>query len=117
VKKHFRPELLNRLDEVVVFKKLGDDDMVKVVELELMGVIDRLNAKGISVEVTEKAKKDLAERGFDPEYGARPLKRLIQREIQDTLAMEILKGNVKDGTKVLVDVDGEKGFLKFEVEK
>lgn len=114
VKKYFRPELINRLDEVIVFNKLTEDDMVKVVDLELKGVVDRLKDLGIVIEVTEKAKKELAEKGYDTDYGARPLKRLIQKEVQDKLAMEILKGNIKDGTKVLVDAGDENCMLKFK---
>ncbi|MFA6636401.1 MAG: ATP-dependent chaperone ClpB [Candidatus Omnitrophota bacterium] len=117
LKKYFRPELINRLDEIVVFNKLSGEDMVKVVDLELKVVFERLKEKGIDIDITESAKKQLAERGFDPDYGARPLKRLIQKEVQDKLAVEILKGVVSDGTKVLVDADKKNNILRFTYEK
>jgi ATP-dependent Clp protease ATP-binding subunit ClpB len=117
VKKYFRPELINRLDEVVVFNRLSKEDMVKVVDLELRSVVARLKERGVTLEVTEEAKKELAVRGFDPDYGARPLKRLIQKEVQDTLAVEILKGKVQDGTKVLIDRGKGDNILSFSFEK
>ncbi|HPN73302.1 MAG TPA: AAA family ATPase [Candidatus Omnitrophota bacterium] len=117
VKKYFRPELLNRLDEVIVFSKLSEKDMLKIVDLELANVMERLKDKDIEAEVTEKAKRELAERGFDPDYGARPLKRLIQREVQDKLAVEILKGNIKPGSKVVMDAGGGEDLLEFRIKK
>ncbi len=114
VKKHFRPELINRLDEIVIFKRLSREDMVKVVDLELAGIGARLVDRGINVTVTDDAKKELAQKGFDPDYGARPLKRLIQKEVQDRLAVEILKGEVKEGDNVVLDAGGAGGPLVFK---
>ena len=117
VKKHFRPELLNRLDEMVIFNRLTESDMVKVVDLELKTITERLESKDITVKVTKRCEEELAKRGYDPDYGARPLKRLIQKEVQDKMALEILKGNVKDGTKVTVDYDDKKKSFEFKESK
>lgn len=112
IKKHFRPEFLNRIDEIVVFNQLTEDDILKIVDLELSGIKERLRGRQITIDVTDKARKELAKLGFDPDYGARPLKRLIQREVQDKLALEILKGDIKDGEGVRVDYDsGKKAFM------
>jgi len=112
LKKYFRPEFLNRLDDMVTFNRLTEKDMVKIVDLELKEVKKRLEDKEITLTVTGKAEKELAERGYDPDYGARPLKRLIQREVQDKMALEILEGRIKDGDKVEVDYDkGKKEFV------
>ncbi|MDP8299395.1 MAG: ATP-dependent chaperone ClpB [Candidatus Tantalella remota] len=114
VKKHFRPEFLNRLDEMVIFNRLSEDDIVKIVDLELKNITGRLAERDISVEITNAAEKELAKRGYDPDYGARPLKRLIQREIQDKMALEILKGEIIDGSMVKVDFDGKKETFTFK---
>ena len=114
LKKHFRPEFLNRLDETVIFNRLTEDDIVKVVDLELKNITGRLAERDIAVEVTKAAEKELAKRGYDPDYGARPLKRLIQKEIQDKMALEILKGEIKDGSRVKVDFDGKKEAFTFK---
>jgi ATP-dependent Clp protease ATP-binding subunit ClpB len=114
IKKHFRPEFLNRIDEIVVFNQLTEGDILKIVDLELSGIKERLRGRRITLDVTDKARKELAKLGFDPDYGARPLKRLIQREVQDKLALEILKGNIADGDGVRVDIDGKKGFVCTE---
>ncbi len=114
LKKHFRPEFLNRLDETVIFNRLTEDDIVKVVDLELKNITGRLAERDITVEITKAAEKELAKRGYDPDYGARPLKRLIQKEIQDKMALEILKGEIKDGSMVKVDFDGKKEAFTFK---
>ncbi len=106
LKKHFRPEFLNRIDDTVIFNRLTQEDMLKIVGLELSGIKERLSRKDIDLTVTEGAMKELASLGYDPDYGARPLKRLIQKEVQDALALEILKGDIKDGAKVRLDFDG-----------
>ncbi|MFC1570237.1 ATP-dependent chaperone ClpB [Candidatus Omnitrophota bacterium] len=112
IKKHFRPEFINRVDEVVIFNTLSEEDIIKVVELELKDIIARLAERGITMTVTKEAEKELAKRGYDPDYGARPLKRLLQKEVQDKLALELLKGNIFDGSSVKVNYD--KGKKKFE---
>ncbi len=116
VKKHFRPEFLNRVDEMIVFNQLTKDDILKVVDLELGEVIERLAKRNIRVTVTDAAKKELAKRGYDPDYGARPLKRLIQKEIQDRMALALLAGKISDGSNIRVDVDKKKEAFEIEDE-
>ncbi|MFC1480385.1 ATP-dependent chaperone ClpB [Candidatus Omnitrophota bacterium] len=108
LKKYFRPEFLNRLDETVIFNRLTEADILKIVDLEMAGVKQRLEGRNITLTVTEKAEKALAKRGFDPDYGARPLKRLIQKEVQDRLALAILEGKISDGSGARVDYDETK---------
>lgn len=103
IKKHFRPEFLNRLDERVLFNKLSEEDIIRIVELELKEIKDRLKAREIILDVSAGAEKALAKEGFDPDYGARPLKRVIQKNVQDRLAIELLEGKIKDGDSVKVD--------------
>ncbi len=104
LKEHFRPEFLNRIDEVIVFNRLRKEDVVRVVDIQLEILQKRLNERKVSLKVSEKARRWLAERGYDPMFGARPLKRLIQRSVQDPIALRILKGEVKDGSMISVDV-------------
>lgn len=115
LKTHFKPEFLNRIDEIVVFNQLTEEDIVKIVDLELDSLKQRLAQRDIKLEVSENAEKELAKKGFDPDYGARPLKRLIQKEVQDKLALEILKGGIKDGARVRVDFDEKKGEFFFNL--
>uniref|UniRef100_UPI0025E96C88 ATP-dependent Clp protease ATP-binding subunit n=1 Tax=uncultured Corynebacterium sp. TaxID=159447 RepID=UPI0025E96C88 len=109
LKKHFRPEFLNRIDEIVVFKQLSRDEIVQMVDLMLDRVSEQLTEKRISMNVTDQAKNLLAKRGFDPVLGARPLRRTIQREIEDQLSEKILYGQIGMGETVAVDVDGWDG--------
>jgi len=106
----FRPEFLNRIDEIVVFKPLSKDVITGIVDLQLDLLRKRLADRKIAIEVTAKAKALLADQGYDPVYGARPLKRVIQKNIQNILAMKILSGEIKDGDAVKIDVDASKGF-------
>ncbi|MFM6849978.1 MAG: ATP-dependent chaperone ClpB, partial [Terrabacter sp.] len=99
------PEFLNRLDEVVVFDALSRDDLAHIVDLQVRAFAARLSDRRITLEVTDAARQWLAERGYDPAYGARPLRRLVQREIGDRLARRLLSGDVRDGTTVTVGVD------------
>ncbi|MDQ1129785.1 ATP-dependent Clp protease ATP-binding subunit [Microbacterium sp. SORGH_AS_0888] len=101
----FRPEFLNRLDDIVMFQALSEDDLAQIVELSVDALQRRLKDRRLTLAVTPDARAWLAERGYDPVYGARPLRRLIQSEIQDRLAMAILSGGVRDGDVVRVDVD------------
>jgi ATP-dependent Clp protease ATP-binding subunit ClpB len=112
LKERFRPEFLNRLDEIIIFHPLSKEHIEKIVELQLEMVKKRLKEKNIELEVSEEAKKLIAEKGFDPVLGARPLKRVIQKEILDKLALEIVKGNVKEGDKVKVEVEKNKIVIK-----
>ncbi|GAA4260690.1 ATP-dependent Clp protease ATP-binding subunit [Dietzia aurantiaca] len=109
LKKHFRPEFLNRIDEIVVFHQLTQDQIVQMVELMVGRVRSALKAKDMDIEVTNRAERLLAKRGFDPVLGARPLRRTIQREIEDTLSEKILFGEVAAGDLVTVDVEGWDG--------
>ena len=107
LKQHFRPEFLNRVDEVIVFPPLTQDEIISMVDMLLSSVEGRLKDKDMELELTAAAKEVLARRGFDPVLGARPLRRTIQREIEDTLAEKLLYGEVRPGQIVLVDVEGE----------
>ncbi|MCM8760532.1 MAG: ATP-dependent chaperone ClpB [Candidatus Omnitrophica bacterium] len=109
VRKHFRPEFVNRLDEIVIFNKLSENDIEKIVDLQLKELSERLASQGIKLEIDKKAREKLAKEGFDPDFGARPLKRLIQREIEDKLALELLEGKYSDGSKVTVSIDPKSG--------
>jgi ATP-dependent Clp protease ATP-binding subunit ClpB len=100
---HFRPEFLNRIDEIVTFHPLRKEHLTGIVDIQLRHVASRLADKGYRLEVTEAAREYLAEAGYDPDFGARPLKRLIQRELQDPLALKILAGEIKEGELIRVD--------------
>jgi ATP-dependent Clp protease ATP-binding subunit ClpB len=113
VKAHFKPEFLNRIDELIIFHSLGLEQIKAIVEIQIKKLEQRLLEKRIQLKMTEKAKKWLAKGGFDPAYGARPLKRVIQKEIQDKLAMKILEGEFKEGTTITADVDDRKDELLF----
>jgi ATP-dependent Clp protease ATP-binding subunit ClpB len=103
----FKPEFINRIDEIVIFRPLTEDDIEKIVDIQLRGLDRRLADRRLSLEVTDTARSWLARRGYDPVYGARPLKRLIQREIGDRLAIGLLEGNYNDRETVVVDVQGD----------
>ncbi len=112
---HFRPEFLNRVDEVVLFHGLTREDIKKIVDIQLTHVQKRLAAQNIAVTVTDPAKDVIAREGYDPVFGARPLKRVIQKKILDALSLEILSGNFKEGDKIKVAVDKKRaGELVFE---
>ncbi len=108
LKQNFRPEFLNRIDEIILFRKLNKEDIKKIVDIQISRVRERLNAKGIDIELTDSARTYLAEKGYDPQFGARPLKRVIQREVLDPLAVAILRGDFSEGDTVIVDFENEK---------
>ena len=110
---HFRPEFLNRVDEIVMFDRLSDDDLKAIVEIQIARVAARLEERNIRLEVTGKAEEFLAQEGYDPVYGARPLKRAIQRALLDPLSLELLEGKFKDGDTICVDAAAE-GPLVFQ---
>jgi ATP-dependent Clp protease ATP-binding subunit ClpB len=113
LRERFRPEFLNRIDEVVIFQPLTRDQLAEIVELQLRRLEARLADRGIQIEVTEDAKEFLAEAGWDPTYGARPLKRALQRLVENPLAMRLLEGGIAEGDTVIVDArDGELVFEK-----
>ncbi|HAK40308.1 MAG TPA: ATP-dependent Clp protease ATP-binding protein ClpC, partial [Synergistaceae bacterium] len=108
VKKTFRPEFINRIDEMIVFEPLGREDLLKVLDLMLREVSERLSEKGIHIEIPVEARTLLLDKGYDPKYGARPLRRAVQRLIEDRLADLVLEGRVPDESRISVSVeDGE----------
>jgi ATP-dependent Clp protease ATP-binding subunit ClpC len=107
LKSHFRPEFLNRIDDVIVFHQLNQDQIITIVDLMIANLDQRLQAKDIGIELTNDAKILLAKRGYDPLLGARPLRRVIQREIEDALSERILFNEIKSGEIVLVGIEGE----------
>ncbi len=107
LKQYFRPEFLNRLDEIIVFRQLTKDEVKEIGDILLKEVFGRLDEQGITLEVTEKFKDRLVEEGYNPSYGARPLRRAIMRLLEDSLAEEILSGRIQDGDTALVDVDDD----------
>jgi ATP-dependent Clp protease ATP-binding subunit ClpB len=115
LKEHFRPEFLNRIDEIIVFNYLGPKEIREIVERELQKVKKRLKEKEIEIDFSEKMKEYLAEKGFDPNLGARPLRRLIQKKILDDLALKIVGGKIKEGNRVFVDIN-EKEETIFQVQ-
>jgi ATP-dependent Clp protease ATP-binding subunit ClpB len=110
VRAHFRPEFLNRLDEIILFHRLKRDDIAAIVDIQLTRLGRLLADRKITVEVDRKATEWLAEKGYDPAYGARPLKRVIQKHLQDPLAEQILEGAISDGEKVKVTA-GKQGLV------
>jgi len=114
---HFRPEFLNRVDDIIVFRPLGKEQLVKIIELRLEEVRRLLADRKISLELTDAAKDLLFTQGYDPNFGARPLKRAIQKLVQDRLALKILDGEVLHGDHVGVDADKKAGKMTFEVSK
>ncbi len=105
LKQYFRPEFLNRLDEIIVFRQLTKEEVMQIADIMLKEVFGRLTEKGISLEVTDRFKERLLQEGYNPSYGARPLRRAIMRLLEDSLAEEILSGRVKEGDTAIVDVD------------
>src|SRR5271170_3476483 len=112
---HFRPEFLNRVDDIIVFRPLGKEQLVKIIELRLEDVRRLLADRKISIELSDAAKDALFTQGYDPNFGARPLKRAIQKLVQDPLALKILDGEILHGDHVVVDADKKSGKLQFEV--
>jgi ATP-dependent Clp protease ATP-binding subunit ClpB len=111
---HFKPEFLNRVDDIIVFSPLGKDQLVKIIELRLEDLRRLLAERKISIELTDRAKEILFTEGFDPNFGARPLKRAIQKLVQDPLALKILDGEVLNGDHIVVDGDKD-GKMVFRV--
>jgi len=105
MKRQFRPEFLNRIDEAIIFNRLGKEHIRQIVDIQLKTLQERLKDKNISLELTDKAKDSLGEQGFDPVYGARPLKRIIQKVIQDPIALQLLKGEFKEKDHIIVDIN------------
>jgi ATP-dependent Clp protease ATP-binding subunit ClpB len=115
VRGYFRPEFVNRIDEIVVFDPLGRDEIGQIVGIQLRGLQRRLSERGLTIELTGEARAYLANTGYEPAFGARPLKRLIQREIQDPLAMRLLSGEIRDGDTITIDA--VEGGLVFRTDR
>ena len=105
LKASFKPEFFNRVYDIIIFHKLTKDQIKKIVDIQTEFLKKRLTARNISVSLTEKAKEYLVKKGFDPIYGARPLKRVIQKDIQDVLALKILNGEFKEGDSITIDAN------------
>ncbi|MFC1905663.1 AAA family ATPase, partial [Chloroflexota bacterium] len=116
LKAHFRPEFLNRVDGTVVFHSLNKDQILQIVDLMLSQVAKSLSEKNIKLEVTAAAKNFLGEKGYDPDYGARPLRRVIQDEVEDKLSEALLRSEFQSGDTIKVDHDGKKITIEVVVE-
>src|SRR5437764_14517539 len=101
---HFRPEFINRVDDIIVFHALAREQMRTIIDIQLRGLVKRLEDRKIHVELTDRAKDLIIEEGYDPTYGARPLKRTIQRRVLDPLALKVLVGELRESDTVRVDV-------------
>lgn len=110
---HFRPEFINRIDDIVLFKPLGKDEISKIVDIQFRDIKSRIKDRGINIDITEKAKKLVVERSFDPIYGARPIRRFLEKTIETDLAKLIIKGDIGEGSVVTIDSDGED--LKYNI--
>jgi ATP-dependent Clp protease ATP-binding subunit ClpC len=107
-KRTFRPEFLNRLDDVIVFRSFTKADLIQILSLEVEKVLERLRKKNLKLELDDKAKDFLVEKGYDPQYGARPMRRAVERFFEDPLAEEILKGVLREGGMIQVTADKDK---------
>ncbi len=116
-KKVFKPEFLNRLDDLIVFHMLEKNDLEKIVDLEIAKVVERLSHKSISAKIEDSAKELLIKHGYDPQYGARPMRRSVEKHLEDPLAEHLLRGEVKDGDKVLITTDKDGKNLRFKIEE
>ena len=117
LKKTFAPEFLNRVDDVMIFNNLDRDDIHKIIDIELAILFSRIKALGYDLTLTKKAKDYIADKGFDSDYGARPLKRAIQKYIEDALAEEIINSNLKEGDAITMDLDDKKNELSIKIKK
>ncbi len=117
LKKAFAPEFLNRIDDVMVFNVLEKEDINKIIDIELAQLIARIKDLGYTLELTTTAKDYIAEKGFDKEFGARPLKRAIQKYVEDTLAEQIITANIQEGDKILMDLDDATNELTIKIDK
>jgi ATP-dependent Clp protease ATP-binding subunit ClpB len=107
LRQHFRPEFLNRIDDIIIFDRLTEEELKKIVEIQLKRLVRRLENQKITLELSDAAKAFVASQGYDPVYGARPLKRAIQKYILDPLSMDILEGKIREGQKINVDAQND----------
>jgi ATP-dependent Clp protease ATP-binding subunit ClpC len=115
LKKAFAPEFLNRIDDVVVFNTLEKEDIDKIIDIELEKLLDRIAELGYKIKLTKKARSFIAEKGFDKQYGARPLKRAIQKYVEDAIAEEIIKSNIQEGDSITMDIGKNETELKIKI--
>jgi ATP-dependent Clp protease ATP-binding subunit ClpB len=113
LKQNFRPEFLNRIDETVIFNRLGKNEIGKIIDIQLARLAERLAERKITLNVTDAAKETIAQRGYDPVYGARPLKRCIQADIENPLARLIIAGEIREGDTVRADKPAHGDELEF----
>jgi ATP-dependent Clp protease ATP-binding subunit ClpB len=116
MRQHFRPEFLNRVDEIIVFHSLSQEHLKQIVEIQLERLRARLADRHIILQLTDVARSNLVRTGYDPHYGARPLKRAIQKKIETPLGRLLLQGSIRDGQTVVVDASNETGDLMFRPE-
>ena len=116
-KKAFKPEFLNRITELVVFHMLEKEDLITIVDLEMEKVVERLEEKGIKISLDDSAKELLIEEGYDPAYGARPMRRAVERHLEDPLAEHLLRGDIQEGDTVKVTLVEDEKRLKFSADE
>lgn len=117
LKKAFSPEFLNRLDDVIVFNSLERSHIHQIIDITLGKLFKRITDLGFLIELTEKAKDFISDKGFDPQYGARPLNRAIQKYLEDPVAEEILRGEIQEGDTIVADWDGKAEVLNLKLKK
>ena len=117
LKKAFRPEFLNRIDDIVIFNKLTIEDIYKIIDIELLNFYKRINYLGYTINIDDKAKKYICDKGYDDKYGARPLKRAIQKYIEDPLAEKIVTSQLKKGDTINICLNNKKNQLEFKFAK
>ena len=117
LKKAFSPEFLNRIDDVVVFNNLNKEDINQIIDIEMKNLLKRIGTLGYSVKISEEAKDFIAEKGFDAKFGARPLKRAIQKYFEDPLSEEIINAQIKEGDAIKVSLNKEKSALEMKIIK
>ena len=115
LRQHFRPEFLNRVDEIIVFHALSEDELMRIVDIQLARLRKRLAERRITLVLSDAAKRHIVKVGYDPNYGARPLKRTIQKELETPLGRKILAGDIAEGQTVNVDFDDVRGELTFHI--
>ncbi|MBA2459944.1 MAG: hypothetical protein H0V43_13440, partial [Gemmatimonadales bacterium] len=107
LRQYFRPEFLNRVDDIIVFRPLSREDLAQIVDIQLRKLEEMLAGRNLHLQVTAEAREFLAHQGYDPVYGARPLRRVIQRELQNAMALELLEGNFREGDTIRVERAGD----------
>jgi ATP-dependent Clp protease ATP-binding subunit ClpC len=117
LKKSFAPEFLNRIDDVVIFENLDKDDIHKIIDIELKQLYERIHGLGYKIKITKKAKDHIVEKGWDPQFGARPLKRAIQKYVEDVLAEELIKHKISENDTIHLDYDEKKDEMKVKITK